>query len=312
MSSSARLFVRKNPFKYFYFVRDSLFHRNRSSFNLTYQGGDELQIYSVIHSKIHEHNKYYTNAVIKERSAILKKWLKPILAELEGRTFCVHLGDYPGDVLIEGMPNLCYCKRHDDMRDLKLIPDAHYQLHLGYVQTRKYGRLYKINWDDKIPKAVFRGSCTGAKPLSVNMRARLCTLEHDLIDARISRVNNGWEREEIAHLLGNELSEYAMAHYKYQIDIDGNTNAWCALFWKLMSGSLTFKMNSEWAQWYYPRLASGVHYESFSEFDELVDKINYYFRHDQSARAMAINAQNFTKNFTVKDQLAFFIEQVIR
>jgi len=102
-----------------------------------------------------------------------------------------------------------------------------------------------------------------------------------------------------------------MAHYKYQIDIDGNTNAWCALFWKLMSGSLTFKMESDWMQWYYPKIASGIHYESFSEFYELVDKIEYYMNHDESARAIAINAQNFTKFFTVKDQHSYFIKQLI-
>ena len=145
-------------------------------------GGGSFQIYSIKRKKIYEHFEL-ENPTLANRSNTFKRWARPVLDRLEGKTFCVHLGDGPDNETAEGMPNLCYCKRKDDDRDLTLIPDAYYQWFKGYVNKRKYRILYKIHWEEKIEKVIFRGSCTGAMTLEDNLRAQLCSLDHSLIDA---------------------------------------------------------------------------------------------------------------------------------
>jgi|GEM_PF-5146324 len=268
------------------------------------------QIYHIHKQRIMEKENLSPHHVLQHRSRIFRRWIKPVLSKLEGATFCVHLSDDPDKVLAEGMPNLCFCRRRDDDRDLRLIPDAHYQFHRGYIRKWKYRRLYRSLWEDKIPKAVFRGSCTGPKPLSENLRARLCSLAHPWIDARISMVNNGWEREDLKELLGRKMSEKTMARYKYQIDIDGNTNSWCGFFWKLMSGSLTFKVRSPWLQWYYDDIVDGVHYVGVETLEDLLEKMAYYREHDEQAREIGQTARLFTRDFLPEDQYRVFLDAV--
>lgn len=272
-----------------------------------FRAGEAFQIFSIKNKRLYEHLAL-GNALLEGRSDMFHRWVHPVLGRLEGQTFCVHLGDAPCREIAEKMPNLCYCKKKDDERDLRLIPDAHYQWLKGYVKNRKYRKLYQIRWDKKIEKVIFRGSCTGAKPLDKNLRAQLCSLDHPLIDAQITRVNNGWEEQDIRHLLGNHMSKYEMGQYKYQVDVDGNTNAWDAFFWKLMSGSLTFKLSSEWHQWYYPQIQADKHYVEISDFDDLIEKVKFYQEHDDLARSIAMNARDFTKNLGFKDQYAVLFQ----
>ena len=124
---------------------------------------------------------------------------------------------------------------------------------------------------------------------------------------RITWVDNSWKKE-VHHLLGNRMSEYEMGRYKYQVDVDGNTNAWNAFFWKLMSGSLTFKMSSEWCQWYYPQIQAGSHFVECRDFEELIDKVTFYRNHDDLARTIAMNAREFTRRFRFEDQYAVMLE----
>ncbi len=273
-----------------------------------FRRGDTFQIYSVKGNRIYESVDLEDYPTTRGRSAVFRKWIFPILSELENRTFCVHLGDSPCAEIVEGMLNFCYCKRKTDERDLTLIPDTYYQSQKGYVSRREYKKLYKSPWENKFEKVIFRGAYTGEKPLDKNMRAQLCALNNPLIDAKLTGVNNPWEEEEIRHLRGEYMSKYEMGKYKYQIDVDGNTNSWDAFFWKLMSGSLTFKLKSEWHQWYYHEIQSGTHYVEFGDFDDLVDKLMFYKQHDDSAKKIALNAQNFTKGFRFEDQYKFFLD----
>jgi len=62
-----------------------------------------------------------------------------------------------------------------------------------------------------------------------------------------------------------------MVHYKYILDIDGRSATWDATAWKLNSGSVIFKTDSCWRQWFYDEYKPWVHYipikEDFSDID---------------------------------------------
>ncbi len=71
------------------------------------------------------------------------------------------------------------------------------------------------------------------------------------------------------------LSREEMIQHKYILDIDGNACTWDATAWKLNSGSVIFKPESDWKQWFYDEYLPWKHYvpikDDFSDIQERID-----------------------------------------
>ena len=69
-----------------------------------------------------------------------------------------------------------------------------------------------------------------------------------------------------------QIERSEMIKYKYIMDIDGNASTWDATAWKLNSGSIIFKSDSNWVQWFYAEYLAWVHYipikDDFSDIQE--------------------------------------------
>ena len=75
--------------------------------------------------------------------------------------------------------------------------------------------------------------------------------------------------------------------YKYQIDIDGNTNSWPGLFQKLLTRSPVLKVASPrgYRQWYYDRLRPWVNFVPVAQdMSDLIEKILWLRSHDDAGR----------------------------
>jgi SAM-dependent methyltransferase len=75
--------------------------------------------------------------------------------------------------------------------------------------------------------------------------------------------------------------------FKYQIDIDGNSNSWPGLFQKLLTGSPVLKVTSPYGfrQWYYDRLKPWVNFVPVAaDMSDLVEKVKWLKAHDDAAR----------------------------
>jgi hypothetical protein len=63
-----------------------------------------------------------------------------------------------------------------------------------------------------------------------------------------------------------------LVKYKYILDIDGMASTWDATAWKMNSGSVLFKTDTGWRQWFYDDFLPWVHYipvrDDFSDLDE--------------------------------------------
>jgi hypothetical protein len=59
--------------------------------------------------------------------------------------------------------------------------------------------------------------------------------------------------------MGLKSTESDMATCAFVLDVDGNSNAWKGLRWKLGSGTPVLKVRSPFVQWYYRDLQDGVH-----------------------------------------------------
>ena len=197
------------------------------------------------------------------------------------------------------VPGLAGCEVR---RDCFLVPDRAY-LHLqGYQDIALQYRKDDVPWDDRQPVALWRGSTTGApEDRSIGWRSlprlRLCRIAHDpasrgLIDAGITAITQipdpaATEELREAGLMATQMPAAQFNRYRYQIDIDGNTNSWPGLFYKFLTGSPVLKVASPlgFRQWYYDQLKPWVNFLPVaSDMSDLVEKIDWLRAHDDAAR----------------------------
>jgi hypothetical protein len=141
------------------------------------------------------------------------------------------------------------------------VVDRHFFFHNKYSGFRSFH--CGIPFHVKESKIVYAGQLRGNKynfmqSRYINMNQRLF-FESDAVP-KTNIVCGRWiDRED-------------MIHYKYILDIDGNSSTWDATAWKLNSGSVIFKCRSGWRQWFYDDYVSGEHFveinDDFSDIDE--------------------------------------------
>src|SRR5262245_28405726 len=229
-------------------------------------------------------------------------------------TCVVQVGDFADSVL----PSLGFCA--EDSR-VTLIPDLTFWHERGYYQIREQIRRLAIPWRDRIPVAFWRGSSSGPPPIHYDTfrmlpRFRLCALSlarqgwRQLIDARLSAVvqnsdEDGDRLRELTHSLGMmapRVPHTEFARYRYQIDIDGNTNSWGLLI-KLAMGSCILKVQSKARQWYYCGMRPWEHYIPIrADLSDLEEKVVWCRGHDGDAQHIAETAKRFA------DELVFGTE----
>jgi hypothetical protein len=99
--------------------------------------------------------------------------------------------------------------------------------------------------------------------------------------------------------------------YKYILDFDGWSNTWDATFWKLISGSVLFKVEGVWEQWYYPKLIPWIHYVPIKDdLSDLNEVVNWCIANDDKCKQIANNAYIFVNTeLSFKKSCDYMIEQ---
>jgi hypothetical protein len=210
----------------------------------------------------------------------------------------VNIGD------IGYVPGLAFC---DSRPKYFLIPDALFVLHRGYANMRPSERDEGVDWNRRRAVGFWRGGISG-RPTDLALgwrslpRVKLCEMsrEHpDLLDAGITHIgqipDTESERElRSAGFMRSFVPAGEFTNFKYQVDIDGNTNSWPGLFQKLLTGSPVLKVESLYGyrQWYYSRLRPWVNYVPISsDLSDLVEKICWLRANDDMARRIGENGQ---------------------
>ena len=234
--------------------------------------------------------------------------LLPLLASYRGckeftlGTVMLDMGDVPR---VPGLACTGYSAKA--RREHFLIPDWEFMLTSGYVDMRENAKA--IPWDQRVPMALWRGSTTGF-PLDADRgwqsfpRVALCEIGRahpDIIDAGITVALRPYAQmpssELERDLRGANLMRAPMPYtdftkYKYQIDIDGNSNSFSGPFLKLLTGSPVLKVASLYGyrQWYYERLQPWVNYVPVADdMSDLAEKIEWLRAHDDVARRIGEN-----------------------
>lgn len=150
-------------------------------------------------------------------------------------------------------------------------------------------------WKNKINKIVFRGHLSNGSFYNFidrNTDTLLKSKGH-----RYYLYNLRTQYNDILDFNDNNLSPQEMSRFRYLLDIDGHTNAWSALIWKLNSGSIVLKQKSIWEQWFYYKLKPFVHYIPIeNDFSNLRQMFDWCESHIQECELIIQNAQDFISN----------------
>jgi hypothetical protein len=190
---------------------------------------------------------------------------------------------------------MAFCSNRDGQI---LIPDTDFLESKGYLKTRNHFDAHPVAWDQRRPVAFWRGNTTGVRlghDLRTIPRIRLCEICSDpevskLFDVGLSGLAQIPKAEqnslEASGLMRDYVPILSSNQYKYQIDIDGNSNAWAGLFQKLLSKSAVLKVASPlgFRQWYYDRLIPWEHFVPVeSGMTDLVEKTQWLIANDHKA-----------------------------
>ena len=112
----------------------------------------------------------------------------------------------------------------------------------------------------------------------------------------------------------DKVPELAWAKHRGVLDIDGNVNAW-GLIWRLASGSVVFKVESEYSNAYIERMRPWVHYipihanlSNLRAMTALVTKPAY----DEILLNITKNAALLAQQFTVSQEVTRVAHDLVR
>ncbi len=223
-----------------------------------------------------------------------------------------------------------------NMDNPALIPDLYFFMERGYAEFRERIQREAPSWEDRRSVAFWRGSSTGIfeghdtvigltqanyEDLPRFRLCRLSAMSPDLVDARITHLVQAANPEEAQAISGrlqadgmlaDPIPQEMFSHYKFQIDIDGNTNAW-GLLKKFSMGSCILKVASPWKQWFYDALQPWEHYVPVaSDLSDLFDNVRWCKENDDKARRIAENGRRFAERLSYGVEMRKAAETILR
>jgi hypothetical protein len=213
----------------------------------------------------------------------------------------------------------------------------------GYMACEnKQISIKKIDWDKKIPTAIFRGSATGCGiNTNTNQRLHISLISHNwksnklynefnpvdkipYLNAGVVSFNARYKKDfgekvDIINpkLLGFDKVEHMtrdqQQQYKYTVYIDGHVTAE-RLITELDSGNLILKVDSlyNWSQWFHVFLKPFVHYIPVKkDLSDLADKIKWCKTHDKECYEITINAKRMYSFINNKKIILNYLKSIL-
>ena len=209
-----------------------------------------------------------------------------------------------------------------------LVPDPAFIGTGGYEDERHLAAKRTPAWTDRRQVVFWRGSTTGrarrvpppaGEPddftwlprLDLCHRARLSAAPNnfDFGISEIVQIDKDPEivmRIKAADLLRPRAARTDFLECRAILVIDGNTNAWSAMFCALLSGACVVKVESEhgYRQWYYDRLKPWIHFVPMSaDLSDMDDIAAWVLSHDDDARAIGAAGRALAESMTFESEV---------
>lgn len=196
---------------------------------------------------------------------------------------------------------------------------------------RNYNYDFSMEWERRLPTAVFRGASTGCgvtmdtnPRLMVSYLSTISPIENGfrLLDAGITK----WNLRPRKHIsseylklintsvlpfkLVQPLTPSQQAQYKYVVHVDGHVSAF-RLSLELSSGSVLLIAESKYRLWFRKQLKEYVHYVPVkADLSNLFDQIRWCRAHDAECKIIAENAKRFYDTFLKKDGILDYMQSL--
>ncbi len=282
---------------------------------VTFFGNEQLEV--VISSKTWERQEGHYPTVARFFSDVARH---PFLANKKA-TIIVWLEDglwqWQQEYSMRA-PTLAFGRQIYDKCTL-LIPDPAFLEDYGYKRDliELDSMSSKSPWELRIPTIFWRGAATGLGIEGTNWsktaRGRLTLMAKEIndpsvLDAEITKVSHLPPlQQEILNtetLVGPPVPFNNFLKYRYLVDADGYCCAWKSLFLKLASGSLTLKIQSDYEQWYFHKLAPWVNYIPIKpDLADLRLVANWLKDNDTTAAGIAEEGRRLAGAVTYEDAL---------
>lgn len=216
-------------------------------------------------------------------------------------------------------PLLCWAKKKEAPA-LVLVPDFLVTVESGWGrELADVNQKYRsIPWDQREEKAFWRGAASDKIYSLENYQEKprykislLSQLHPECVDAGFSRAP-----EEVAHAFSNLILGNAPVtghlSYKYLPVLDGWMCTFPGFQWRLLSGSLTFKQDSDEVQYFYSALKPYVHYVPVkNDMGNLLEMIQWAKAHDSECREISQNARAFALKNLMPSQIYAYLYWVL-
>jgi hypothetical protein len=263
------------------------------------------------------------------RAAIYDKMLKRIhkAKKLPSVDFLICLMDGVPEVYVPDRfwvtenqaPLLCWAKKKD-APSLVLVPDFLVTRESGWHRDLKEvnERYVSIPWEKREERAFWRGAASDKIYTVENYREKprfqISFLAHerpDLVDAGFCRAPDEVAQVLSSFMLGNTPVSGHLS-YKYLPVLDGWMCTFPGFQWRLLSGSLTLKQESDEVQYFYGALKPFVHYIPVkNNMGDLLEKIAWAKEHDAECRAIAEKARAFAIENLMPNQIYSYLYWVL-
>ncbi|MBN2690113.1 MAG: hypothetical protein JXR42_05930 [Gammaproteobacteria bacterium] len=234
----------------------------------------------------------------------------------------INLGDYGTE------PGFAFS---DHRIEFPLIPDPIFIMTNGYSEYKNFYANQK-EFESKKDALFWRGATTGftdlfgadSKSWETIARVQLCKfcyerkseVEMDVYLSNLVQIPEDNKKEVIdSGLVKDSVDWKTFIDYKYQIDIDGNSNSWPGLFLKLLTSSPVLKIDSAlgFRQWYYDRLIPWHNYIPIKkDLSDLVPTVDWLNNHPMVAKEIGRNGYNLAASMTNNSELIFMIKTLSR
>jgi hypothetical protein len=113
-------------------------------------------------------------------------------------------------------------------------------------------------------------------------------------------------------LISGHLPQTDFLKYRFQIDIDGNSNSWSFLP-KLIMGSCILKVGSDWRQWFYSGLRPWEHYVPIkNDLSNLEERVAWCVENDDDAREIGANGMKYAAGMVFGTEMLRAADAVLR
>lgn len=167
---------------------------------------------------------------------------------------------------------------------------------------------------EREPKVFWRGSSTGRIFSKLdNDRYKVCMTakNYTWVDVGITQAYSQYSQQVYLDegIFKRFANEYEWIKYRGIIDIDGSVNAW-GLNWRLASGSVVFKFESNWTNALIEKMIPWKHYislkEDYSDFKALTSLVNNE-NFVPIFEKISKNAYDLVKEFSMENQLEIIV-----